>query len=614
MQIFNILSLFPELLLNKDGDGAPPKGDAGEAMALRGPVPAEPGPDAAMPLKVGTRFQATVLGREQGGVLLEAAGRRLVARGGKENLEPGTRVVIEVVKEGRPAEARLVSSVLPEDGAAAKAAKEILMMRANAAWLLPRIKGGGEPLERMLAGLAKAVPEKGSVLELAASLSLQARPDPKAVESLFNIFSPSLLPSVKDELPQALRQAVSLLQQQGQVLQGEAAASGGAGAAGSPASAVVLSQAQEAAMLLRPSSISGDGPGPSLHSATGDGNAVYVSSQPSSQEAAGGARPPASLQAQAQVSSQESHAISPAAASKNTSVETTSSSGPLGSSQVLDADSGLPLHAAGGGERGPLPKEGGVRTVPLHMEPGAKVSEGAVPRGGKTGPAPGVAKAAEVSQAGTGAAARSETPQVQEPSVHPSGGRPAHLLHDRGDAGSKGQPVQQADGWRPDTVEPRVSSSLHLQVLDGLARHITSPSFIHQALSMLGDLPLLIIPFWFGDGSILGHMAAWKEEGEGEKGGGGDHHIFFDLEMDRLGHVSIDVLQRERSIGVTVYAAESALSSVEAALPALGSEIEAAGYDLLWLRALPARDEGRRADLSTAVFGGEESHLIDIEA
>ena len=364
-------------------------------------------------------------------------------------------------------------------------------------------------------------------------------------------------------------------------------------------------------MLFRPPSIPGDGPGPLLQSTTGDGKAAYLSAPSPSQETAAGSRSPAATQAQAP-SSQESHTLPPAAASKSAPAETASSSGPLGSSQILDDDSGVPLHVAGG-ERGPSPQEGGVRTTSSSVEPGAKVPEGAVVRGGKAEPMADVAKAVKASRIGTGATARPETPQAQEPAAHSSAGRPGHLLHDRGHAGSRGQPVQQAEGWRPETTEPRAASSPHIQVLDGLARHITSPSFIHQTLSMLGDLPLLIIPFWFGDGTILGHMAVWKEGGEEEKEGGGDHHIFFDLEMDRLGHVSIDVLQRYRSIGVTVYAVESALPSVEVALPALGTEIEDAGYGLLWLRVLPFRDEGRRADLPTAVLGGEESHLIDIE-
>ncbi len=613
MQIFNLFSLFPDL--------GKPKRDPlnGEASSKAGSSSASSLTGTSLRLSIkgsgsgleglfrpGAKVEGMVVEQWSGGAVIEVAGQRVSARLSSP-LEVGTRVVFEVLKGGRPAEGKLISAVPPQEVLTEAASREIVRLRSNATWLIPRLKGGGgEAVAHLVREVAQTVPDKAQLLGLLEGISLAPRPEGAAVESLFNLFSPALLPLVENDFIPALQAIAAVFE--GGVLTGDDLDS-------------VLPQQAEG-----PNQATYQGPGPSKSGAAHaeqsiirpavSGGAVADSPELSPSPSGNGAilsRP---------VSPTQPH--NGASHGQATAVETPSEGpGPnmvppsAQNSHTVDASSGL-----GGGGRSSeaeppfkqemaemvrQPEVGSDRGMKQPLQGGGVALQAADERN--------VRPKSTVYFEEMGAVPAGEAPDEGQPQ-----GREGSLLVAR-DGVQGGAAEGPSHEPFPAALAPEGKSSpfndasLHLHTFHGIVRHIGSTVALQHALNLLGEIPFLIIPLWFRDGAALGYLAVWQDEG-GEEGGAkgeGDYHLLFDLEMDRLGHLTMDVIRRGRGVGITAYVGEEVLSHVKEAMPRLEEEIASAGFSVLWLRAVPHRSEIGSNDSPLHDLADIDSHFIDIK-
>ncbi len=576
MQLLDLFALLPELSLSELTRGTSAAGGKNAPTSSRSlaqgdaSAPVRGGSSGPLPLlKAGARLVARVVAKGPQTLELEVDGQRLTART-HQPLEVGDRVLIEVVKEGRPAEAKVVAADkgVPQ---LAEAAARLVRIRANGLWLLPRlrsaIKGGGLPSPVQMAQRDDQQWPTGQLLE---QMPLSSQPHEKEIALLFKLFSPALAETATEELPAALKAMAA------QITQG---------------------RAEEPSPPLQTATFTPDQAPPVTPQGQMPSNISGQTQEPIRQMEAApwpGAQPPLNQDGQVVSAEREAPSIpsTPPPPSPEGGVDGPEPGLPSPPEALETAHQAQAVRPAGPAMEDALLETPRQRLdTPLPAEEGGG-ADAAAPRSGTSSPSP--------------------EPAFSGPVEEPPGPAPHHPTP-KGVSPPPNQESETGRLWQPSAVH-RAAPDPAAQALEGLAHHLAAPAMLHHFLSILSELPVLIIPFWFQDGSLLGHLISW-EEGAGEEGqreGRGVRHLFFQLELDRIGPLSIDVLQRDDGVGITVYASPDALEEVESSLPLLSDSLQSGGFSVLWLRACSISG-GTEGQNTPACWTVPDSHLIDIE-
>ena len=125
-----------------------------------------------------------------------------------------------------------------------------------------------------------------------------------------------------------------------------------------------------------------------------------------------------------------------------------------------------------------------------------------------------------------------------------------------------------------------------LDGLQGLTNHLENLHNFRAQVQLHMDTPFFLIPFWFANGSGLGHVAWWQEDpgDDVEEKTAKTSHLFFDLELKNLGPITIQLVNKGTSLRLNIAARKDSIKLIRAGFPILKEALEALDFRLDLLR------------------------------